>query len=57
MDKYIRVKQTKRQPDLPCQYNHGGLCRETERPSGYMDRCPAVLGEDCLFREEREESK
>ena len=39
--------------DLPCQYNHGGLCLRTERESGYMDRCPAVLGEDCLFKNDK----
>ena len=39
--------------DLPCQYNLGGLCRKTERPSGYMDRCPAVLGEDCLLKNDK----
>jgi predicted alpha/beta superfamily hydrolase len=43
------ISEVQQQSVSLCQHNHGGLCKRTERESGYMDRCPMVLGDKCLF--------
>lgn len=42
--------------DLDCQYWKGGMCKETEKPSGRIHPCPTEHGGECYFEDGSEEN-